>query len=94
MTVDGRWCLVGSANWDMRSFRLNFELNVEIYHPALASQLEQFIAQKQEVLLTADSLNRASLAVLSVVVALVLLIACANIANLMLVRSLHMLFGF
>ena len=27
MTVDGIWCLIGSANWDMRSFRLNFELD-------------------------------------------------------------------
>jgi cardiolipin synthase A/B len=63
MTVDGRWCMVGSANWDMRSFRLNFELNVEIYHSALVSQLEQFITQKQEVQLTADALQNTSLAV-------------------------------
>jgi cardiolipin synthase len=61
MTVDGRWCLVGSANWDMRSFRLNFELNVEIYDCAVASQLEQFIAQKQEVRLNAESLKKSSL---------------------------------
>ena len=26
MVVDGEWCLIGSANWDIRSFRLNFEL--------------------------------------------------------------------
>jgi cardiolipin synthase len=29
MTIDESWCLIGSANWDIRSFRLNFELNVE-----------------------------------------------------------------
>ena len=29
MVVDSEWCLIGSANWDMRSFRLNFELGVE-----------------------------------------------------------------
>jgi hypothetical protein len=23
----GQWCFVGSTNWDMRSFRLNFEVN-------------------------------------------------------------------
>lgn len=61
MTVDGRWCLVGSANWDMRSFRLNFELNVEIYHSALVQELEHFITEKQEVRLSADALQRASL---------------------------------
>ena len=61
MTVDGRWCLVGSANWDMRSFRLNFELNVEIYHSALVLQLDQFIAQKQEVRLHAGALQKTSL---------------------------------
>src|SRR5208282_4007740 len=28
MIVDGHWVLLGSANWDARSLRLNFELNV------------------------------------------------------------------
>jgi cardiolipin synthase len=64
MTVDGRWCLVGSANWDMRSFRLNFELNVEIYHSALVKQLEQFIMHKQEVCLSAATLKKTSLPVI------------------------------
>ena len=35
---DGIWCLIGSANWDMRSFRLNFELNMEVYHSDLVHQ--------------------------------------------------------
>jgi len=61
MTIDGRWCLVGSANWDMRSFRLNFELNIEVYHSALVLQLEKFITQKQEVRLSAEALGKASL---------------------------------
>lgn len=61
MTVDGRWALVGSANWDMRSFRLNFELNIEIYHSALVLQLEQFIAHKQESRLSAEAVQRLSL---------------------------------
>ena len=39
MVVDGEWCLVGSSNWDMRSFRLNFELNVEVYDSELARVL-------------------------------------------------------
>lgn len=31
MVVDDAWVLFGSANWDARSLRLNFELNVESY---------------------------------------------------------------
>jgi cardiolipin synthase len=61
MTIDGKWCLIGSANWDMRSFRLNFELNVEIYHSTLVAQLEQFITQKQEVRLSPELLKKTSL---------------------------------
>ncbi len=37
--VDGEWCLVGSCNWDIRSFRLNFELCLEIYDRSLADAL-------------------------------------------------------
>ncbi len=33
MVVDGEWCLIGSCNWDIRSFRLNFELCVEGLRP-------------------------------------------------------------
>ncbi|MGH6894312.1 MAG: phospholipase D-like domain-containing protein [Dongiaceae bacterium] len=28
--IDDGWSLIGSANWDMRSLRLNFELNMEV----------------------------------------------------------------
>ena len=31
MVVDGAWTLLGSANWDARSLRLNFELDIECY---------------------------------------------------------------
>ena len=40
VVVDGAWSLLGSANWDPRSLRLNFELQVECYDPALAAQVE------------------------------------------------------
>ena len=43
MTVDGVWSLIGSANWDVRSLRLNFELTMELYDAALASQLTDII---------------------------------------------------
>lgn len=41
MVVDGVWCLVGSANWDPRSLRLNFEFNLETFDPLLAMNLEE-----------------------------------------------------
>ncbi|RBL80961.1 cardiolipin synthase [Streptomyces cavourensis] len=36
MTVDDGWAYVGSSNLDPRSLRLNFELDTEIYDPAVA----------------------------------------------------------
>jgi cardiolipin synthase len=46
MVVDGHWVLLGSANWDARSLRLNFELNVECYSRAFAQAMEALIAKK------------------------------------------------
>lgn len=43
MVVDGRWCTFGSANWDPRSLRLNFEFNIECYDLELASRLGSLI---------------------------------------------------
>ena len=39
MIIDDAWSLIGSANWDTRSFRLNFELNVEIHDDDFARTL-------------------------------------------------------
>jgi len=39
VVVDGSWALIGSSNWDARSFRLNFELNTEIYDAIIARSL-------------------------------------------------------
>lgn len=39
MLVDDDWALVGSSNWDPRSLRLNFELNVECQSTTLAKEL-------------------------------------------------------
>lgn len=46
MLVDGLWCFIGSANWDPRSLRLNFEFNVECYDRELAKQMDQIIGGK------------------------------------------------
>ena len=46
MIVDSHWVLLGSANWDARSLRLNFELNVECYGREFSRQMEEIVAQK------------------------------------------------
>ncbi len=46
MIVDGQWVLLGSANWDTRSLRLNFELNVECYGREFAQEMEKVIDKK------------------------------------------------
>ena len=56
MAVDDAWCMIGSSNWDIRSFRLNFELNVEFYNSDLAAGLAASIAANKGVPLTAESL--------------------------------------
>lgn len=38
--VDGVWGLIGSANLDPRSLRLNFELDLELYDPAFVGLME------------------------------------------------------
>lgn len=43
MTIDGLWSLIGSANLDTRSLRLNFELNMAIYDTYLAESLNQYV---------------------------------------------------
>jgi len=46
MIVDDFWVLIGSGNWDARSFRLNFEFNIECYDTGLASELLQIVEKK------------------------------------------------
>jgi len=46
MLVDGCWVLLGSANWDPRSLRLNFEYNVECYDIDLARRVEKIVQAK------------------------------------------------
>jgi cardiolipin synthase A/B len=46
MIVDGHWVFFGSANWDPRSLRLNFELNVECYGREFADQVGLIVQDK------------------------------------------------
>lgn len=61
MVVDGVWSLIGSSNWDMRSFRLNFEMNLEVYSTDLAQILETRMLGKRSALLTSEDLARRSI---------------------------------
>lgn len=42
--VDDEWLMVGSANLDVRSMRLNFELNALVRDPATAAKLERVLS--------------------------------------------------
>ncbi len=48
MLVDGAWVLLGSANWDARSLRLNFEFNLECYAADLTRRLELLVEEKKK----------------------------------------------
>jgi cardiolipin synthase len=58
--VDDIWALIGSANLDPRSLRLNFELNLEVYDIDFAATLAAHFAQaisvsREETLEAVDS---------------------------------------
>ena len=44
MVVDGIWTTIGSSNFDDRSFRLNDEVNVNIYDEGVGAQMERIFA--------------------------------------------------
>jgi cardiolipin synthase len=48
MIVDGCWVLLGSANWDSRSLRLNFEYNLECYDEDLAQRADKLAEMKRK----------------------------------------------
>ncbi|MEE9212479.1 MAG: cardiolipin synthase [Phycisphaeraceae bacterium] len=65
ITVDDAFALLGSSNMDIRSFYLNFELNVLMYGPQITQELRfaqtRYISEADE--LTADQWNRRPAAV-------------------------------
>jgi cardiolipin synthase len=61
LAVDGIWCFIGSANWDMRSFRLNFEINLEVYHSGLIELVSAKITANQTTQVMSADLDRRSL---------------------------------
>jgi cardiolipin synthase len=65
VVIDGAWSLIGSANWDPRSLRLNFEYSVECYSTEFAAQVDAVFEAKVAGarLLTLAELERRSLPV-------------------------------
>lgn len=60
LVVDGLVASVGSANWDIRSFKLNFETNALIYNPGYAKRLKEIFEEDLEhsTEITLESLER------------------------------------
>lgn len=48
MLCDDGMAIIGSANFDHRSFRLNFEISMLLHDHGVASELEQLIARYME----------------------------------------------
>lgn len=60
LLFDDDWCMLGSANVDIRSFRLNFEASVFLEGEALTAHLAELFArdQKNAVQVTAEAVRR------------------------------------
>lgn len=65
LLVDEAWAMIGSANWDPRSLRLNFELNLECYGVDFARQVYGIIEKKmvQARQVTLDEMDRRPLSI-------------------------------
>ena len=48
LVIDGIYAMIGSANLDPRSLRLNFELGVEVYDDGLCAQLDALFEQHRQ----------------------------------------------
>jgi len=55
MIVDGQWSTIGSSNFDDRSFRLNDEVNVNVFDEGIAREMEAMffedLKRSQEIVL-------------------------------------------
>jgi cardiolipin synthase A/B len=65
MLVDREWFLLGSANWDPRSLRLNFEFNLECLDPELGARLADWVERRRASArqVSLEEVDRRSLAV-------------------------------
>lgn len=62
MTVDSKLCTFGTANMDMRSFELNYEINTVIYDEAITKNLDKLFFEdlKRSRLLSLDEYYNSS----------------------------------
>ncbi|GBQ68827.1 phospholipase D [Ameyamaea chiangmaiensis NBRC 103196] len=60
MCVDREWSFVGSSNLDIRSLRLNFEINLEVYDEAQTQRIDGFICEHRHKRLTHHDLDNRS----------------------------------
>lgn len=60
LVIDGAVASVGSANWDIRSFKLNFETNALIYNKEYASRLKSIFEEdlKRSTEITLESMQK------------------------------------
>ncbi|GAN55033.1 phospholipase D-like domain-containing protein [Tanticharoenia sakaeratensis] len=58
MAIDDDWCFVGSANLDVRSLRLNFEINLEVYDTAMTRDVSNFIDRHRHIRVTHHDLDK------------------------------------
>ena len=57
IAIDDAWAMIGSANWDMRSLRLNFEMNVEFHDASFARDLSRVIESRRGERITLAELD-------------------------------------
>jgi len=59
VSIDGKVCSVGTANMDIRSFSLNFEVNAVVYDEATTLKLDEAFKQDllKSTLLTMEHYN-------------------------------------
>ena len=55
MTVDGEWCVIGSANFDERSLDINDEVAVAFYDESLAGRFEDIFRADSRHCVTLDA---------------------------------------
>lgn len=62
IVIDSEICSIGTANFDIRSFKLNFEVNAFIYDKAVAQEQEKHFKEdiKKSYLLTEEKLTQQS----------------------------------
>jgi cardiolipin synthase len=46
LLVDDTWASVGSANWDMRTFYLQFDTNIGVVSPAFVGQIAAAVEEE------------------------------------------------